>query len=192
MIRSSNRDMARHWSDPILVVAVGLGEMNQVHPVPGPPLPIVRAGEQAIDQAFVRVRRTVLEKSVDLLGRRRQAEQIEMRVGGSRVVLSASGEGASLFSVSLARTNASIGFLDQSAARRVGGGNRRPRDTSQRPPIAALHCGGRGGRSRDAAGASRGSGAPRVIHRRKSAISAGESLALGGIGTTPSAAMIAW
>ena len=63
--------------DPVLVVAVGLGEMGQVHPVPRPPLAVVGAGEQPVDEPFVGVGGGVGQEGVDLLGRRREADQVE-------------------------------------------------------------------------------------------------------------------
>ena len=63
--------------DPILVVAMSLGEMNQIHPVPRPALAIMRTGEQAIDQPFIGVGRSIARGTGDLLGSRRQADQVE-------------------------------------------------------------------------------------------------------------------
>ena len=63
--------------DAVLVVAMGLGEMDQVHPVPGPALAVMGAGQQAIDQPLVGIGRAVGEEGRDLLGSRRQAEQVE-------------------------------------------------------------------------------------------------------------------
>ena len=77
--------------DPVLIVAVGLGEMNQVHPVPRPPFAKVRAGEQAVDQAFVGVGRSIREKARDILGRRGQAEQIKREPANQRAAVGLGG-----------------------------------------------------------------------------------------------------
>ena len=58
-------------------VAVGFGVPDQVEPVPSPPLAVLGRGQQAVDQPLVGVGRVVGQKTVDLLGRRRQTRQIE-------------------------------------------------------------------------------------------------------------------
>ncbi len=61
----------------VLVVAVRLGEMNQIHPVPRQALSVMRAGQQAVDETFVSIGCGVAQEPRDLVGRRRQAEQIK-------------------------------------------------------------------------------------------------------------------
>ena len=68
----------------VLVVAVGVAVVDDVEPVPAPALAVMGAGQQPIDQSFVGVRIRVADERVDLLGRRRQAEQVERTGGGSR------------------------------------------------------------------------------------------------------------
>ena len=58
-------------------VAVGIGIASQVEPVPAPAFAVMRAGQQAIDDVLVPVRRCVPQGGIDLRGRRRQTEQIE-------------------------------------------------------------------------------------------------------------------
>lgn len=57
--------------------AVGIGVTRQIEPVLSPAFAVGRVGEQAIDLLFVSVRRFVCQKGVDLLGSRRQTDQVE-------------------------------------------------------------------------------------------------------------------
>ena len=61
----------------VLVVAVGIAVVDDVEPVPAPSLAVSGRGEQPIDQLLVGIRGVVAEEPVDLLGRRRQAVQVE-------------------------------------------------------------------------------------------------------------------
>ena len=52
--------------DAILVVAMRLGEVDQVDPVSRPPLAMVRAGQQAIDQPLVGIGGIVTQEGLHL------------------------------------------------------------------------------------------------------------------------------
>ena len=64
-------------ADAVVLEAVAFGKAGLVEPVPRPPFAVVRGGQQSIDHLFVGVGRIVLEKGVDLVRRRRQADQIK-------------------------------------------------------------------------------------------------------------------
>ena len=93
----------------VAVVADRVGEPHHVEPADRHALAVVRAGQQAVDQALVGVGRGVLDERLDLLGRGRQAGQVEdsRRI---RVRRSASGEGFSPTSASRRRTSTSTAF----------------------------------------------------------------------------------
>ena len=63
----------------VALVAVGLGIPDQVEPVPRPAFAVGGAGEQVVDHFFDRIRRPreVGEKCFALVGRWRQAGQVE-------------------------------------------------------------------------------------------------------------------
>ena len=60
----------------VALVAVGLAVANQVEPVPAPFFAIMRAGEQAVDQALERAGRSVGDERVDLVRGRRQPGEV--------------------------------------------------------------------------------------------------------------------
>ncbi len=60
----------------VLVVAVRLAVVHDVHPVPRPPLAVMRRGQQPIDQLFVGQRILVAHEHVDLVRFRRKSQQI--------------------------------------------------------------------------------------------------------------------
>ena len=62
---------------PVVLVPLGLGEPDHVEPVLRPALAVAGAGEQPVDQPLVGVGRRVGDERVDLLGRGRQAGQVE-------------------------------------------------------------------------------------------------------------------
>ena len=76
-------------ADDVIAVLVGVGDgvvelvaarlavAHQVEPVPRPALAELRRRQQPIDHLLVGVRRLVLDEGVDLLRRRRQADQVE-------------------------------------------------------------------------------------------------------------------
>ena len=68
----------------VLVVAVRLAEVDDVEPVPRPPLAVVRRREQPVDQLLVRVRGRVVDEGLDLVRRRRQADQVEVQPADQR------------------------------------------------------------------------------------------------------------
>ena len=61
----------------VLLEAVGVGIAGGVEPVPSPALAVVRAGQEPVDQLLVGVGASVGEEGVDLLGRRREADEVE-------------------------------------------------------------------------------------------------------------------
>ena len=75
----------------VLVVAVRVAVMGHVEPVPAPSLAVMRAGEQSIDQGFVGVRRSIVQKLLDFLGRRRQADQVEREAADQRAAIGLGG-----------------------------------------------------------------------------------------------------
>src|SRR5262249_22463239 len=62
----------------IMLEAVALGKAGEIEPVPGPAFAVVGAGQRAADQVFVSRRGGVIQEALDILWRRRQAEQIEV------------------------------------------------------------------------------------------------------------------
>ena len=68
----------------ILIVAVRLGEMHEVHPLPGHAFAVVRRREQLVDEFLVGLRRGVVQERVDLRGRRRQADEVEVEPPNQR------------------------------------------------------------------------------------------------------------
>ena len=122
----------RSWSCPWVS-----REVDDVHPVPGPALAVMGARQQAIDQPLVGVGRPIVEERRDLLGGRRQPDQVEGEPADQRAP------------VGLARRpQALLRQLgeDESVDRRCGpAGHRRldrrdgrPADRPERPPVAAL------------------------------------------------------
>jgi hypothetical protein len=65
-------------------VAVGVRVSGHVEPVPSPALAVVRRRQQPIDELFVRVAAHIGQKSIDVLDRRRQSEDVEARAAQER------------------------------------------------------------------------------------------------------------
>ena len=61
----------------VAVIALRVGEPDQVEPEDRHPLAVVGRGQQPVDQPLVGVGRVVADERVDLLGRGRQADQVE-------------------------------------------------------------------------------------------------------------------
>src|SRR5258707_46512 len=61
----------------IFIQPVRIGVSNDVKPMPPPALAVLRAGEQAVDQLFPRIRGFVVEKCLDFFRRWRQTDQVE-------------------------------------------------------------------------------------------------------------------
>ncbi len=61
----------------IKFMAAGFRETDEIEPVPGPSLSIVRRGQQAVDNLLIRLRRFVGQESCDLFRRRRKAGEVE-------------------------------------------------------------------------------------------------------------------
>ena len=77
--------VAVHLRDRVVgVVAGGVGVADHVEPVPAPALAVGGRGEQPVDDLREGVRRLVRQERVDLLGRRRQAGQVEGRAADQR------------------------------------------------------------------------------------------------------------
>ncbi len=68
-------------------VGLVLAVAGHVEPVPGPPLAVVRRGEQAVDHTGERLGRLVGQERLDLVGRRRQAGQVERRAADQRALV---------------------------------------------------------------------------------------------------------
>src|SRR5262249_15280415 len=60
----------------VLVVAVRLGEVDNVHPVSRPALAVSRRCEETLDDALIGIGTLVGEKGVNVFGGRRQAGQV--------------------------------------------------------------------------------------------------------------------
>ena len=98
--------------------------MGQVEPVLAPALAVMRAGEQAIDQPLVGVRPVVAEERVDLVGRRRQAGQVERDAADQRDAIGLGRVADQPISSSPARMKRSIGFVTQPDSLTAGGSAR--------------------------------------------------------------------
>ena len=101
-------------------LAARLGEAGHVEPVPPPALAEAGRGEQPVDDRGEGVGRAVREEGVDLLGRGREADQVEVTRRRS-VDRSASATGASPRASSAARRKRSISPSGQSACFTGGG-----------------------------------------------------------------------
>ncbi len=89
-----------------------LGKPGQVEPVAAPPLAVVGAGQQPVDEVFVGVRRAVGQEGSDLagVGGRPVRSNVRRRI---KVRRSASGAGVNPRSSMAASRNRSIGFRGQ-------------------------------------------------------------------------------
>src|SRR5262249_37765952 len=65
------------WAKLVALESLAFAVANDVQPVTGPTLAVVWRVEQPIDQALVRAGRGVVDKGLDFVRRRRQADQIE-------------------------------------------------------------------------------------------------------------------
>ena len=83
-------------------VGLVLGVAGHVEPVPAPALAVVRRGQQPVDHLGEGVGRLVGQERLDLLRRRRQADQVERRPRRSSVRRSAGGGRAALLLLELA------------------------------------------------------------------------------------------
>ena len=63
---------------PVLVMAVRLGEVDDVHPVPGPALAVLRTSQQALHDLLIGVRRVVGQEGVNGVWWGRHADQVEV------------------------------------------------------------------------------------------------------------------
>ena len=63
---------------PVLVMAVRLSEVDDVHPVPGPALAVLRTGQQALHDLLIGVRRVVGQEGVNGVWWGRHADQVEV------------------------------------------------------------------------------------------------------------------
>ena len=68
----------------VFLIAVGVGIAGQIEPSPRPALAVARAGEQSIDELFISLGARVGDEGVELGGRRRQADQIEVDASAER------------------------------------------------------------------------------------------------------------
>ena len=68
----------------VFLIAVGVGIAGQIEPPPRPALAVTRAGKQLVDEFFISLGAVVGDEGVELGGRRRQADQIEMDAPAER------------------------------------------------------------------------------------------------------------
>ena len=85
--------------DHVVAVTPGIGAMGvvlearrvrvarDVEPEPSVAFAVVRRGEQAVDEAFPRIRRSIRDERIDLRRCRRQAKQIEIGASNQRVAV---------------------------------------------------------------------------------------------------------
>ena len=66
----------------VIFKSVALAVAGQVEPPPRPPHAILGRAKVAIDKPLVGIGRAIVQERVDLLGRRRQAGQVEAELGG--------------------------------------------------------------------------------------------------------------
>ena len=66
------------WLGVVALVAVRLGVADHVEPMPCPTLAVLRPGQQLVHDFAIGFRRLILQKPPLFLGRRRQADQIEV------------------------------------------------------------------------------------------------------------------
>ena len=104
-------------------VALGVGIAGHVEPVPSPPLAVERRGQQPVDHPCKGVRRPVGLERLDLLGRRRNAQEVE-RGPADQGPPVGRGDGVSPSFSSRASTNASTGVRTQPGSWTRGGGIR--------------------------------------------------------------------
>ena len=63
----------------VALIAVGLGESDDVEPMPPPALAVMRAGQKPIDHPGNGIRRRVIQEVTDLERFRRQTDQVEIK-----------------------------------------------------------------------------------------------------------------
>ena len=68
----------------VLLIPVGVGVPGQVEPPPRPPFAIPRAGNESLDEFFIRVGRGIREECVQVCRRWRQPDEIEMDATAER------------------------------------------------------------------------------------------------------------
>jgi hypothetical protein len=78
-------------AEAVVLEPVALGEPDDVEPVPPPVLAVVGRGEQAVDQPLVGPGSVVADERLGLLGRRRQAEQVERGAPDKRAAVGLGG-----------------------------------------------------------------------------------------------------
>src|SRR4030095_1795906 len=79
----------------IKLEAVCFSEPHDVQPVLRPTFSITRAGEQALHNFFISIRRMVGEKSIDFIDRRWQSSQIDRHATNQRALIGRRGRRAS-------------------------------------------------------------------------------------------------
>ena len=157
-------------------VAVGVGVARGIEPVLAPSLAVSGAGQQAIDEPLVGVRAGVVDERRDLVGRRRQAGQVEGQAAdqGGAVGVGAEGQPAVLerpLDEAIDRTADAAAV----AARRAAGDATAARTPSDPTPADV----------RAASAASGKPAAPRSIQRRSIAFSSSDSGSSGFGGISP-------
>ena len=163
----------------VVLVALGLGEADHVEPVLRPALAVARAGQQPVDEPLERVGRLVSLELLDLLGRRRQAGQVE-RYAAEPLAGLAAEAGDQFRSSSWARMNVSSDDCGQELSLTRAERVVTDRLEGPMPPRIAL-------RIKLRRPSCRGSGAAISTHFTKSAMVWSGSLGFsGGISRSPS------
>ena len=71
----------------VVNVAGAVGIARHVEPMPPPTLAVVRRGEQAIHYLLPRVRRGIVDERLHLVGRRQQADHVEIDAADQRAAI---------------------------------------------------------------------------------------------------------
>ena len=114
-------------------VAVAVGIAGHVEPVPRPAFAVVARVQQPIDEALVGIGGLVGHERLDLLGGRRQAEQVERTPGGSGSADRPRGRTSRPLASRAARRKASIGVRTESGCPTSGTSGRRMGWNDQNP-----------------------------------------------------------
>ncbi len=86
-----------HGALVVEMKSVGVGIAGKVEPVTGHVLTVSRAGQETVDESLVGRRRSVLQESLDLRRRRRQAGQIERNAANERLPIRLASTGKPFF-----------------------------------------------------------------------------------------------
>ncbi len=118
----------------VCFIAVRFAEPHHVEPVSGPALAVARRSQQSVDEPLVGIARRVGHEGLDLLGRRRQAEQIERGAAYERRAIDL---GRGLDAGGLEAGQHECVDRRSQALRVAHARQRRPHWLLERPPVAA-------------------------------------------------------